>query len=216
MEAALPTPGSRLSCFYSCVVAPRVLLLTNQSWQKHTIPKPSPRLEEEASEGRRVSLSSPAQSLPGSGSLEDMSLGHCLARGFLRHQDYVSMDLRSIASVCLFLWFNQHHLIRTEPDCWSWRGLQGNRSGLHILLSHRDSLRPCRWFAQSPSGRKSTGPLSQVFQVQVQHSTTAPCHFLQMEAKSVVTVSSHNYFMITTVDGQDINRSNRESQDPQI
>lgn len=30
-----------------------------------------------------------------------------------------------------------------------------------------------------------------------------------MEAKSAVTVSSHNYFMITTVGGQDINRSNR-------
>ena len=162
-----------------------------------------------------MSLSSPAQSSPGSGSLEDTLLGHCLAGGFLRHQDYVSMGLRSIASVCLFMWSNRHHLIRTEPDCRSWRDLQGDRSGLHILLSHPDSLRPCREFAQSPSGRKRTGPLSQVFQVQVQHSTAAHCRFSQMEAKSAVTLFSHNYFMIMTVGGQDINRSNRESQDPQ-
>ena len=38
-EAALPTPGSRLSCFYSCVAAPRWLRLASQNWQRHTVQK---------------------------------------------------------------------------------------------------------------------------------------------------------------------------------
>ena len=69
--------------------------------EAHDAKAASPRLEEEASEGRRVSLSSPAPSLPGSGSLEDMSLGRCLARGFLRHQDYVPWISEALhLSVC--------------------------------------------------------------------------------------------------------------------
>lgn len=65
--------------------------------EAHDAKAESPRLEEEASEDRRVSLSSPAQSSPGSRSLEDMSLGHCLARGFL--SPWISEALH--LSVCL-------------------------------------------------------------------------------------------------------------------
>lgn len=60
---------------------------------------PSPRLEEEASGRRRVRVSFLAQSYTGSGVQEDTQLGDCLAGGFLRHQCYIYMDLRGIASV---------------------------------------------------------------------------------------------------------------------